>query len=69
VAHSSPQQTFLQPTRHQRNANHRNNFSCPTAQNEDLTTTLEVISLAGLLSGILDRTTTSTLVKNPGRPY
>jgi uncharacterized membrane protein YagU involved in acid resistance len=35
---------------------------------EDLTTTLEVISLAGLLSGILDLTATSTLVKTQGVP-
>src|SRR2546427_10061016 len=35
---------------------------------EDLTTTLGVISFAGLLSGILDLTATSTLVKSQGVP-
>jgi len=35
---------------------------------EDLITSLEVISLAGLLSGILDLTATSTLVKTQGIP-
>jgi hypothetical protein len=57
VAHSSPQPTSHQPTRHQidKISRLRNPLT------EDLTTTLEVISLAGLLSGILDLTTTSTL--------
>jgi hypothetical protein len=35
---------------------------------EDLTTTLEAISLAGILSGILDLTATSTLVKTQASP-
>ena len=63
MAHSSRTPTFHQPTRHQTNTRPPDS----TAK-EDLTTTLEIISLASLLSSSLDLTATSALVRTQGVP-